>query len=67
MAQSVDAAAYNEQSGGRLAITVYPNSALRADTAMLPKCVSCAVEMCMPRGDLLTPRVPAAALKKRTD
>ena len=34
-----------EQTGGRLDITVYPNSALGADTAMLAQCVSGAVEM----------------------
>jgi tripartite ATP-independent transporter DctP family solute receptor len=56
------AAALKEQSGGRLAITVYPNSALGADTAMLSQCVSGAVEMYMLQGDLLAPRVPAAGI-----
>jgi tripartite ATP-independent transporter DctP family solute receptor len=51
-----------QQSGGRLDITVYPNSALGADTAMLAQCVSGAVEMYTLQGDLLAPRVPAAGI-----
>jgi TRAP-type transport system periplasmic protein len=56
------AAKLKEQSGGRLDITVYPNSALGADTSMLAQCVSGAVQMYTLQGDLLAPRVPAAGI-----
>jgi len=51
-----------EQSGGRLDITIYPNSALGADTSMLAQCISGAVEIYALQGDLLAPREPAAGI-----
>ena len=51
-----------DQSGGRFEITLYPNSALGADTSMLAQCVTGAVEMYALQGDLLAPRVPAAGI-----
>lgn len=56
------AAKIKEQSGGRFEITIYPNSALGADTAMLAQCVSGAVEMYALQGDLLAPREPPAGI-----
>ncbi|MDQ2803687.1 MAG: TRAP transporter substrate-binding protein [Pseudomonadota bacterium] len=51
-----------EESGGRLDITVYPNSVLGTDTAMLAQCVSGAVEMYALSGDLLAPRIPVTGI-----
>jgi len=51
-----------EKTSGRLVVTVYPNSALGADTSMLAQCVSGAVEMYMLQGDLLAPRQPPAGI-----
>ncbi len=63
MLRSTEAVAkIKEQSGGRFEITIYPNSALGADTAMLAQCVSGAVEMYALQGDLLAPREPAAGI-----
>lgn len=56
------AAALKEKTGGRLNITVYPNSQLGADTSMLAQCVSGAVEMYMLQSDLLAPRQPPAGV-----
>ena len=56
------AATLKEKTSGRLSITVYPNSALGADTSMLAQCVSGAVEMYMLQGDLLAPRQPPAGI-----
>lgn len=51
-----------EQSGGRLDITVYPNSVLGADTSMLAQCISGAVEMYSLQGDLLASRIPVEGI-----
>ncbi len=56
------AAKIKQQSGGRLDITVYPNSALGADTSMLAQCISGAVEMYTLQGDLLAPRIPVTGI-----
>ncbi len=50
------------ESGGRLDITVYPNSVLGADTSMLAQCISGAVEMYSLSGDLLAPRIPVEGI-----
>jgi tripartite ATP-independent transporter DctP family solute receptor len=61
--RTIEAAArIKEKSGGRLEITIYPNSALGADTSMLAQCVSGAVEMYALQGDLLAPRQPPAGI-----
>jgi TRAP-type transport system periplasmic protein len=51
-----------DESGGRLDITVYPNSVLGTETSMLAQCVAGAVEMFTLSGDLLAPRVPVTGI-----
>ncbi len=51
-----------QESGGRLDITIYPNSVLGTDTAMLAQCISGAVEMYSLSGDLLAPRIPVTGI-----
>lgn len=61
--RTIEAAeAIKEKSGGRLVITVYPNSQLGADTSMLSQVISGAVEMYMLQADLLAPRQPPAGI-----
>ncbi len=51
-----------EDSGGRLAIACYPNSALGGDTAMIAQTISGAMQMYSLAGDILAPRNAAAGI-----
>jgi len=51
-----------EESGGRLAITVYPNSALGQDTAMMSEAVSGALPVYSLSLDILAQRAPPAGI-----
>ena len=48
-----------DQSNGRLEITIYPNSVLGGDTAMISQVISGALQMYLLPVDLLAPRNPA--------
>jgi TRAP-type transport system periplasmic protein len=63
MAHSRDAAAkIKEQTNGRLEITMYPNSVLGGDTAMIAQVISGALEMYVLPIDLLAPRNPVCGI-----
>lgn len=63
MAHSKDAAdKIKEQSNGRMEITVYPNSVLGGDTAMIAQAISGALEMYILPIDLLAPRNPVCGI-----
>src|SRR5579864_5370111 len=55
-------AAIKEQSNGRLAITLYTNSVLGQDTAMLSQTIAGALEMYFLPLDLLAPKNPACGV-----
>ena len=60
MARSAEAAQkIKEQSNGRMEITIYPNSVLGGDTAMISQVISGALQMYILPIDLLAPRNPA--------
>jgi tripartite ATP-independent transporter DctP family solute receptor len=60
MAHSVDAAKkIKEATNGRLDISIYPNSVLGGDTAMIAQVISGAMQMYILPIDLLAPRNPA--------
>ena len=63
MARSAEAVAkIKEQSNGRLDITIYPNSVLGGDTAMIAQVISGALQMYILPVDLLAPRNPACGI-----
>jgi TRAP-type transport system periplasmic protein len=51
-----------EESGGRLVITLYPNSVLGQDTAMMSEAISGALEVYSMSVDILAQRAPPAAV-----
>jgi tripartite ATP-independent transporter DctP family solute receptor len=51
-----------QESNGRLEITMYPNSVLGGDTAMIAQTISGALEMYLLPVDLLAPRNPACGI-----
>jgi TRAP-type transport system periplasmic protein len=51
-----------QESNGRMEITIYPNSVLGGDTAMISQAISGALEMYILPVDLLAPRNPACAI-----
>jgi TRAP-type transport system periplasmic protein len=51
-----------EQSNGRMEITMYPNSVLGGDTAMIAQVISGALEMYILPIDLLAPRNPVCGI-----
>ncbi|MBV9862252.1 MAG: TRAP transporter substrate-binding protein [Alphaproteobacteria bacterium] len=51
-----------DESGGRLDITLYPNSVLGQDTAMMSQAVSGALQMYVVSVDILAQRAPPAAI-----
>lgn len=60
MARSAEAAKkIKEETNGRLDITIYPNSVLGGDTAMIAQLISGALQMYILPVDLLAPRNPA--------
>jgi tripartite ATP-independent transporter DctP family solute receptor len=63
MAHSLDAAnKIKEQSNGRMEISMYPNSVLGGDTAMIAQAISGALEMYILPIDLLAPRNPVCGI-----
>jgi tripartite ATP-independent transporter DctP family solute receptor len=63
MAHSQDAAnKIKEKSNGRMEITIYPNSVLGGDTAMIAQAISGALEMYILPIDLLAPRNPVCGI-----
>jgi len=63
MARSQDAAnKIRQATNGRLDITIYPNSVLGGDTAMIAQTISGAMEMYILPIDLLAPRNPVCAI-----
>ncbi|MGA3401442.1 MAG: TRAP transporter substrate-binding protein [Acetobacteraceae bacterium] len=63
MARSAEAASkIKEQSNGRLDISIYPNSVLGGDTAMIAQVISGALQMYILPVDLLAPRNPACGI-----
>lgn len=63
MARSREAASkIGQESNGRLEITIYPNSVLGGDTAMISQLISGALEMYNLLIDLLAPRNPVCGL-----
>src|ERR1700743_3240452 len=59
MARSQEAAnKIKQDSNGRMEITIYPNSVLGGDTAMIAQAISGALEMYILPIDLLAPRNP---------
>jgi tripartite ATP-independent transporter DctP family solute receptor len=63
MARSAEAAKkIKEQSNGRLDITIYPNSVLGGDTAMIAQVISGALQMYILPIDLLAPRNPVCGI-----
>src|SRR5581483_1538123 len=59
MARSAEAVKrIKEQSNGRFEITMYPNSVLGGDTAMIAQLISGAMQMYILPVDLLAPRNP---------
>ena len=63
MAAQQDAAnKIKQDSNGRMEITIYPNSVLGGDTAMIAQCISGAMEMYNLPIDLLAPRNPVCGL-----
>jgi TRAP-type transport system periplasmic protein len=63
MARAQEAAnKIKEDSNGRLEITLYPNSVLGGDTAMIAQAISGALEMYLLPVDLLAPRNPACGI-----
>jgi TRAP-type transport system periplasmic protein len=63
MAHSLDAAnKIKEQTNGRMEITMYPNSVLGGDTAMIAQVISGALEMYNLPIDLLAPRNPVCGI-----
>jgi tripartite ATP-independent transporter DctP family solute receptor len=63
MVRSAEAAKkIKEESGGRLEITLYPNSVLGQDTAMIAQTISGALQMYVLPIDLLAPRNPACGI-----
>jgi TRAP-type transport system periplasmic protein len=63
MAHSADAAKkIKEQSNGRLDISIYPNSVLGGDTAMIAQVISGALQMYILPIDLLAPRNPVCGI-----
>jgi len=63
MAAQQDAAnKIKQESNGRLEITIYPNSVLGGDTAMIAQTISGAMEMYTLPIDLLAPRNPVCGL-----
>jgi len=63
MARSKEAAEQIKQdSNGRMEITIYPNSALGGDTAMIAQVIAGALEMYILPVDLLAPRNPACGI-----
>src|SRR5579872_6313607 len=63
MARSQEAAnKIKQESNGRLEITMYPNSVLGGDTAMIAQAISGALEMYLLPVDLLAPRNPACGI-----
>jgi tripartite ATP-independent transporter DctP family solute receptor len=63
MARSKEAAEQiKRDSNGRMEITIYPNSALGGDTAMIAQVIAGALEMYILPVDLLAPRNPACGI-----
>jgi TRAP-type C4-dicarboxylate transport system substrate-binding protein len=63
MARAQEAAnKIKQDSNGRLEITIYPNSVLGGDTAMIAQAISGALEMYLLPVDLLAPRNPACGI-----
>jgi tripartite ATP-independent transporter DctP family solute receptor len=63
MAHAQDAAnKIKEQTNGRLEITIYPNSVLGGDTAMIAQVIAGALEMYILPIDLLAPRNPICGI-----
>jgi tripartite ATP-independent transporter DctP family solute receptor len=63
MARSKEAAEQIKQdSNGQMEITIYPNSALGGDTAMISQVIAGALEMYILPVDLLAPRNPACGI-----
>ena len=63
MARAQEAAnKIKQDSNGRLEITLYPNSVLGGDTAMISQAISGALEMYLLPVDLLAPRNPACGI-----
>jgi TRAP-type transport system periplasmic protein len=63
MARSKEAADQIKQdSNGRMEITIYPNSALGGDTAMIAQVIAGALEMYILPVDLLAPRNPVCGI-----
>jgi len=61
-AQQKAAAKIKQESNGRMEITIYPNSVLCGDTAMVAQVISGALEMYNLPVDLLAPRNPVCGL-----
>jgi tripartite ATP-independent transporter DctP family solute receptor len=57
--QQIAADRIKKETGGRLEITIYPNSVLGGDTALIGQLISGAIEMYAIAIDLLSPRNPA--------
>jgi tripartite ATP-independent transporter DctP family solute receptor len=63
MARSKEAAEkIKQESNGRMEITIYPNSALGGDTAMISQVIAGALEMYILPIDLLAPRNPVCGI-----
>src|SRR6185437_10672416 len=63
MARSKEAAdKIKQDSNGRMEITIYPNSALGGDTAMIAQVIAGALEMYILPIDLLAPRNPVCGI-----
>jgi tripartite ATP-independent transporter DctP family solute receptor len=63
MARSKEAAEHiKRETNGRMEITIYPNSALGGDTAMIAQVIAGALEMFNLPVDLLAPRNPACGI-----
>ncbi len=60
--QQIAADRIKKETNGRLEITIYPNSVLGGDTAMLGQLISGAMEMYNLPIDLLAPRNPACGI-----
>ena len=63
MARSQEAAnKIKQETNGRMEITIYPNSVLGGDTAMISQAISGALEMYILPVDLLAPRNPVCGI-----